>query len=213
MIQFIAAIIIAYLIGSIPTSYIAGRVTKGIDIRQYGSGNVGATNTLRVLGKKMGAAVLLIDMAKGAFCVIFLPAIFFSNQLHISLPIFKAYIAAFVIFGHISTIFLKFKGGKGVATTCGVFLSLSTIPAIIAILIWVLTVIISKYVSLSSLIMIISLPFLMLIFKQPLAYLILSITLCIIISYTHRSNIKRLISGQENKIIKNRPKGLTKSHL
>ncbi|UCH12259.1 MAG: glycerol-3-phosphate 1-O-acyltransferase PlsY [Candidatus Omnitrophota bacterium] len=213
MIQFIAAIIIAYLIGSIPTSYIAGRVTKCIDIRQYGSGNVGATNTLRVLGKKMGAAVLLIDMAKGAFCVIVLPAIFFSNQLHISLPIFKSCIAAFVILGHIWTIFLKFKGGKGVATTCGVFLSLSTIPAIIAILIWFLTVIISKYVSLSSLIMMVSLPFLILIFKQPRAYLILSITLCILISYTHRSNIKRLIYGQENKIIKNKPKGLTKSHL
>jgi len=213
MIQFFAAIILAYLIGSVPTSYIAGRLTKGIDIRQYGSGNVGATNTLRVLGKKMGATILLIDMAKGAFCVIVLPAIFFSNQLHISLPIFKAYIAAFVIFGHIWTIFLKFKGGKGVATTCGVFLSLSTIPAIIAILIWVLTVIISKYVSLSSLIMIISLPFLMLMFNQPRAYLILSITLCVLISYTHRSNIKRLIFGQENKIIKNKPKGLTKSHL
>lgn len=213
MIQFIAAIILAYLIGSIPTSYIAGQLTKGIDIRKYGSGNVGATNTLRVLGKKMGATVLLIDMAKGAFCVIVLPTIFFSNQLHISLPVFKAYIAAFVIFGHIWTIFLKFKGGKGVATTCGVFLSLSTIPAIIAILIWVLTVIISKYVSLSSLIMIISLPFLILIFKQPRAYLILSITLCVLISYTHRSNIKSLIFGQENKIIKNKPKGLTKSHL
>lgn len=213
MIQFIAAIILAYLIGSIPTSYIAGRLTKGIDIRKYGSGNVGATNTLRVLGKKMGAVVLLIDMAKGAFCVIVLPAIFFSNQLHIGLPIFKAYIAAFVIFGHIWTIFLKFKGGKGVATTCGVFLALSTIPALIAILIWVLTVIISKYVSLSSLIMMVSLPFLILMFKQPRAYLILSITLCILISYTHRSNIKRLIFGQENKIIKNKPKGLTKSHL
>ena len=213
MIQFIAAIIIAYLIGSIPTSYITGRLTKGIDIRKYGSGNVGATNTLRVLGKKMGAVVLLIDMAKGAFCVIVLPAIFFSNQLHIGLPIFKAYIAAFVIFGHIWTIFLKFKGGKGVATTCGVFLALSTIPASIAILIWVLTVIISKYVSLSSLIMMVSLPFLILMFKQPRAYLILSITLCILISYTHRSNIKRLIFGQENKIIKNKPKGLTKSLL
>lgn len=213
MIQFIAAIILAYLIGSIPTSYITGRLTKGIDIRKYGSGNVGATNTLRVLGKKMGAVVLLIDMAKGAFCVIVLPAIFFSNQLHIGLPIFKAYIAAFVIFGHIWTIFLKFKGGKGVATTCGVFLALSTIPALIAILIWVLTVIISKYVSLSSLIMMVSLPFLILMFKQPRAYLILSITLCILISYTHRSNIKRLIFGQENKIIKNKPKGLTKSLL
>ena len=85
MIQFIAAIILAYLIGSIPTSYITGRLTKGIDIRKYGSGNVGATNTLRVLGKKMGAAVLLIDMAKGAFCVIVLPWIFFSNRLHISI--------------------------------------------------------------------------------------------------------------------------------
>ena len=200
MIIFIAAIFLAYLIGSIPTSYIVGRLTKGIDIRKYGSGNVGATNTLRVLGKKMGALVLLMDMAKGAFCVVVLSAVFYGNQLNIGLPAFKACIAAFVVFGHIWTIFLKFKGGKGVATTCGVVLALAAAPALIAILIWLIVVILSKYVSLSSLIMMLSLPLLLLAFNQPYPYVILAVTLLITISYTHRENIKRLATGRENKI-------------
>lgn len=198
MLQFFIAIILAYLIGSIPTSYIVGRLTKGIDIRKYGSGNVGATNTLRVLGKRMGALVLLTDMAKGALCIIILPAVFSNGQL--SLPVLKAFIAASVIFGHIWTIFLRFKGGKGVATTCGVFLTLSTLPALIGILIWLFVVILSKYVSLSSLVMAGSLPFLMLVFHRPYPYTLLSIFIFIVVIYTHRNNIKRLISGTENKI-------------
>lgn len=202
MVQIFIAIALAYLIGSIPTSYIAGRVTRGIDIREYGSGNVGATNTLRVLGKKMGALVLLIDMAKGAFCVVILPGIFFSNQLQISLPVFKAYLAAFVVFGHIWTIFLRFKGGKGVATTCGAVLALATAPALVAILIWLSVVILSKYVSLASIIMMVSLPLLMLIFNQPFPYIVLCFILCILIIYMHSKNVKRLIRGCENKITK-----------
>lgn len=198
MIQFFVAVILAYLIGSIPTSYILAKFTTGMDIRKYGSGNIGATNTLRVFGKSMGAVVLLIDMAKGAFCVAALPAVFYNGQL--SLPAFKAHIAACVIFGHIWTVFLKFKGGKGVATTCGVFLMLSTPPALIALLIWLFVVILSEYVSLSSIVMAASLPVLMFLFGQPFAYVILGVVIFIIIAYTHRENLKRLIAGKESKI-------------
>ena len=105
MLYFIIAIILAYLIGSIPTAYIAGQMKKGIDIRNYGSGNVGATNTLRVLGKGMGALVLLIDMAKGALCVTLLPRIFYNSQVSMGLPAFKAILASLAVFGHIWTIF------------------------------------------------------------------------------------------------------------
>lgn len=200
--QLLIAAIVAYLIGSIPTSYIVSRLSKGIDIRQYGSGNIGATNTLRVLGKKMGAIVLVIDVLKGVFCVLVLPKIFFHAQAHLTLTTFKAFMAASAVFGHVWAIFLKFKGGKGVATTLGVFLALSPKPAIAAILIWLLVVVVTKYVSLSSLIMMLSLPVFMFMFNQPFSYMILSILLCVLIFYTHNQNIKRLTIGKEHKITK-----------
>ena len=206
--MFIIAILLAYLIGSIPTSYIIGRLKKGIDIRSYGSGNVGATNTLRVLGKKMGILALFIDMAKGAFCVIVLTALFYNSQLHMSLYVFKVYLAAFAVFGHIWTVFLRFKGGKGIATSCGVALALIPIPALIAISVCICVISLSKYVSLGSLVMMASLPFLVVLFKQPNPYLILFITLLLATSYTHKENIKRLLSGKESKITKkNDPTG------
>lgn len=200
MLQFFIAIISAYLIGSIPTGYILSRLTKGIDIREYGSGNVGATNTLRVLGKKMGAAVLLIDIIKGIVAVFALPAIFFNKNLGIALPVFKAFLAFFAVIGHIWTVFLKFKGGKGVATACGVFLAISPISALIGFAIFACTVAYSKYVSLSSIIMAASMPFLLFLFKQPYQYIILSVFMCLLIIYTHRDNIKRLLNGAERKI-------------
>ncbi len=200
MIYFIIAIVLAYLIGSIPTAYIVTRLKKGVDIRNYGSGNVGATNTLRVLGKGMGALVLIADITKGILCVTLLPQIFYDSQSHISIYAFKALLAAIAACGHIWTVFLKFKGGKGVATTCGIVLALSTPAALLAFLIWIVTVIFSKYVSLASLVMMAALPFLMLAFKQPASYFYLSILLFVIITYTHRGNVKRLIAGTENKI-------------
>ncbi len=200
MLYFIIAVILAYLIGSIPTAYIVTYFKKGVDIRNYGSGNVGATNTLRVLGKGMGALVLAADMAKGILCVTLLPQIFYTNQPDTSIYTFKALLAVVAACGHIWTVFLKFKGGKGVATTCGIILALATPAALLSFLIWILTVIFSKYVSLASLVMMAALPFLMLAFKQPTPYFYLSILLFVIITYTHRDNVKRLIAGTENKI-------------
>ncbi|MFH0732655.1 MAG: glycerol-3-phosphate 1-O-acyltransferase PlsY [Candidatus Omnitrophota bacterium] len=200
MLQFLLAVISAYLIGSIPTGYILGRMTKGVDIRQHGSGNVGATNALRVMGKTAGAIVLGADMVKGAVCVALLPILFYSCQLQMSLPAFRAFIAASAIAGHIWTIFLKFKGGKGVATTCGVCLVLSFVPTAAALLIFIIALKITKYVSLSSIIMAFSLPILMLLFRQPFEYILFGIILFFVISYTHRENINRLMQGKENRI-------------
>jgi len=200
MFRVFISIISAYLIGSIPTAYIAGKINRGIDIRDFGSGNVGATNTLRVLGKKMGILVLIIDMLKGAFCVLILPDIFYNSQMNIDISVLKAALAGFAICGHIWTVFLKFKGGKGVATTCGAILALSLKPALLALGLFILCVYISKYVSLSSIIMMAGVILFMLLYNQPISYVILSIILFFIICYTHRTNIKRLIIGTENKI-------------
>src|SRR3989338_218978 len=200
MISFFIAILLSYLIGSIPTAYIVTRMKRGIDIREYGSGNVGATNTSRVLGKGMGALVLLVDMMKGAFCVTVLPQFLYHSQFNMTLPVFKTILAIFAICGHIWTIFLKFKGGKGVATACGIIIALFAPVAALSFLAWILVVVFTKYVSLGSLIMMAAVPLLMLAFKQPYPYFILGTLLFIIIAYTHRQNIKRLLAGSENKI-------------
>ncbi|MBN1404991.1 MAG: glycerol-3-phosphate 1-O-acyltransferase PlsY [Candidatus Omnitrophica bacterium] len=199
MAYFFISLVSAYLIGSIPTSYILSRL-KGVDIRQHGSGNIGATNTLRVMGKGMGVMVLVLDMLKGVICVLLLPKIFFNANANISIDMFRVFMAGASVFGHIWTIFLNFKGGKGVATTLGVFLALSPKPAIAAILIWLIVVILSKYVSLSSIIMMLAMPAMMLFFAQPVSYAILGVILCIVIGYTHRQNIDRLFRGTEHKI-------------
>lgn len=194
MLGLLVTVVLAYLIGSIPTAYIVGKLTKGIDIRQHGSGNIGATNTLRVLGKKMGVLVLLADMAKGIFCVLVLPP---QND-----AIFKVFIAAAVVFGHIWTIFLGFKGGKGIATTLGVFFALTPVATVCSVIIWIIIFKLSRYVSLASLAMMTALPVLIFTFRHSNNYLFLAITLLITSSYTHKSNIKRLISGSENKFTK-----------
>ena len=140
-----SAFVLAYILGSIPTSYLMGKFIKKIDIRDFGSGNVGATNALRVLGTKIGIITLIIDIGKGILAV-FIGKIIVAEPSNIVLIAF----GLFAILGHIFTIFLKFKGGKGVATSAGVFIALSPLAVGIALIVFVLTVWISKYVSLGS---------------------------------------------------------------
>ena len=206
----IIGIIISYFLGSIPTAYIFGRLTKGIDIRNYGSGNVGATNAARVLGKKLGALILFLDMLKG-----FISAGLGGNILarytpQLSIDKICIILGIACISGHIWTIFLRFKGGKGVATTLGVLLGLGyNIPDLMVIfllmvLIWFLIFAISRYVSLASVIAAITLPFFMIIFKQTKILLGSSILISILIILSHRANIQRLIQGTEPKLITKR---------
>ncbi len=198
--ELILTFIAAYIIGSIPTSFLMGKIIKGIDIRKYGSGNVGATNALRVLGTKIGIITLVIDIAKGFFAVQ-LGKILISDPSNLALIL----IGLFAISGHIFTIFLKFKGGKGVATAAGVFIALTPVALGIALLVFVITVWISKYVSLGSMLAAVTLLVIELIInirnsfeeKELLIY-IFFITVFIIVR--HKANIKRIIDGNENRI-------------
>src|SRR5947207_14256342 len=143
----LVGVIIAYLAGSIPSAYIAGKV-RGVDLRKHGSGNLGATNVVRVLGPKIGAAVFIADFLKGFLPVYFLPAA--TETLRPGL--WALVYGAAAVLGHVKPIFLLGKGGgKGVATAAGVFLALAVIPSIIAFVIWVVVFFVWRYTSLPSL--------------------------------------------------------------
>jgi len=191
---------IAYLIGSIPTAYLFGRIFKDIDIREYGSGNVGATNIFRVVGRLPGVIVLIIDILKGLLCTTWL-ATAFLNLAPFSRPeLYKILCGSASIIGHNWTIFLRFRGGKGVATSAGVLIGL--VPQIfwLSFVVWLIVFTITGYVSVSSIISAISAPIFSLVFGQPPELVIFLCITCILIVYKHRSNIKRLQLGEEKKI-------------
>ncbi|MDO9577798.1 MAG: glycerol-3-phosphate 1-O-acyltransferase PlsY [Candidatus Cloacimonadales bacterium] len=198
--NLIAAFVTAYLLGSIPTSFIMGKLVRKIDIRQHGSGNVGATNALRVLGTKIGIITLIIDIGKGILAVV-IGKILVSDPSNLLLIGF----GLFAILGHIFTIFLKFKGGKGVATSAGVFIALIPIPVAITLVVFVITVWLSKYVSLGSIIAAFTLFLVELYinFKNhfsDLEILIFVFVIALFIIIRHKSNIKRILAGNENRI-------------
>ncbi|MHB2148349.1 glycerol-3-phosphate 1-O-acyltransferase PlsY [Calditrichota bacterium LG25] len=202
--DLIGLILISYLLGSFPTAIIAGRLLKKIDIREHGSGNAGATNVFRVLGWKAALAVLFIDMIKGFVPVFYLaPAFSPSSDLVIYFQLIGA-IAA--ILGHMYTIFAGFKGGKGVGTSAGAFLGLAPLPLLLALLTFIVVVSLTRYVSLGSLIA--SLVFVVILLLQRFAFqmeipsvlLGISVVIVALIWYAHRSNIKRLLQGNENRI-------------
>ena len=199
----ILLLIIAYCIGSIPTSIIFGRVLRGIDIREHGSRNPGATNTFRVLGKGIGITVGAIDIFKGFFCAVFLPLLLPSDSLT-SLEIRRICAGFAAIAGHVWTVFAGFKGGKGVGTAFGVFLGLATIPSLIAVLVWVTLTFGTGYVSLGSIAAAIVLPAAIIILgviKDDFSVVlsILSVIIGMLVIVRHRSNISRLIKGEESR--------------
>ena len=189
----------SYLIGSVPTAFIFGKLMKGVDIRQHGSGNVGATNAFRVLGKGPGTAVLIIDILKGVLAVVVIAGIF---QQDVNGRILAA-IAA--VAGHNWTCFLQFKGGKGIATTLGVLIGLTiAVPGIrlavfLCVLSWLLCFLVTAYVSVSSIVAAALLPALMIVVSAPFSIILLSILFCLFIVFRHRPNIGRLLKGQEPK--------------
>jgi len=202
----IHGIAISYLIGSIPTAYIFGRLLKGIDIRKFGSGNVGATNALRVLGKPAGITVLLLDILKGFLVVFFLGNFITSRTAGISDITTRVVLGICGICGHNWTIFLKFKGGKGMATTLGVLLGLAvTVPGLkvafgLVILTWLIVFLISRIVSLASILCAIALPAYMVVSKAPGILISLSLVICLLIILRHKSNLQRLFQGKEPRL-------------
>ncbi|MFA5145096.1 MAG: glycerol-3-phosphate 1-O-acyltransferase PlsY [Candidatus Omnitrophota bacterium] len=206
MLLIISGAFVSYLIGSIPTAYIFGRLLKGIDIRNFGSGNIGATNALRVLGKRAGITVLVLDVLKGFIAVVFLGNLIASKTAFIPEGTLRLILGLCCICGHNWTIFLKFKGGKGIATTFGVLLGLSVkiaglkLVLVLIILTWVLTFIITRIVSVASIVTGISLPLYMLVFKQSKMLLYLSLLLCVFVILRHKSNLKRILKGKEPRL-------------
>jgi glycerol-3-phosphate acyltransferase PlsY len=205
MINFILMILFSYLMGSIPTAIIYGRLTRKIDIREHGSGNAGATNVFRVLGWKAGLLVMLIDMAKGlvATTLIYRLAI---GSIGFELELLKIIAGLSAVFGHIWTVFAGFKGGKGVGTGAGMLFGLIPGAVFSGIIIFIITVGLSRYVSLGSILGSITVPVYLLIRKFALqqdisiSILIFGICIPVLIIYTHRSNINRLLIGEETKI-------------
>ena len=198
--NIIIALLAAYILGSIPTSYIMGKLIKGIDIRDFGSGNVGATNALRILGTKVGVFTLIIDIGKGFLAVTI--ARFIIEE---PTDLIMILIGLFAILGHIFTIFLKFKGGKGVATSAGVFIALVPIPIALALFVFVFTVWLSKFVSLGSILAALTLFISELVMNiwisfAELEFLIFTFTIALFIIIRHKANIQRLLNGSENKI-------------
>lgn len=195
------SVFFAYLIGSIPVAYIFGRVLKNIDIREHGSGNMGATNAFRVLGKGPGTVVLILDIIKGI-----IPVTILANAFGLGDALSLVIISVASVAGHNWTIFLGFKGGKGMATSLGVLIGLaiqlSGLRIILALvtLIWFVLFVLFGYVSLASIITAVVLPLLMVVFNAPFPMTVLAIVLCIFIVFRHTSNIRRLVRGQENRV-------------
>ncbi|MFH1478389.1 MAG: glycerol-3-phosphate 1-O-acyltransferase PlsY [Candidatus Omnitrophota bacterium] len=193
-------LLVTYIIGSIPTAYIAGKIVKGIDIRQFGSGNIGATNTFRVVGKAPGIVVLLADMLKGYIAVTYLADLFMYIAPFTRPELYKVLMGLSVIAGHNWTVFLRFKGGKGVATSAGVIVGLIPKIFILGFIVWAVVFGVTGYVSLASIVAAIAIPILTFLFNKSTEIVVVMSLLCIVIVYKHRSNIKRLKEGEERKI-------------
>lgn len=187
-------VLIGYLLGSVSFSYLAGKLLKGIDIREHGSGNAGATNTLRVLGKGPGIAVLVLDALKGV------AAVWIGHGLSGGDPLAAVLAGVSVIVGHNWPVFFGFRGGKGIATTIGVMATLSFLPALIAGLVAIITIWITRYVSLGSLLFTALLPILIWFMDRPKEIFVLSLLFFAFAWIRHRSNIVKLLKGQENKL-------------
>ena len=185
-------LVAAYLIGAFPSSYVIAKLVRGIDLREHGSGNLGATNAFRVLGWKAATPVFIIDTLKGWLPPFLFPRYDNSDAWEWAL----AYGAAAII-GHVFSIYVRFKGGKGVATGGGVFLALAPLAVLIGLVVWSVLLFITGTVSIASIASAVTLPIAVYFLGLPSAVLALAIALSAFVIYAHRSNIKRLMRGEE----------------
>ncbi len=199
----------AYFIGSISFAYLAGKLLKGIDLREHGSGNLGSTKTIRVLGKGPGTVVQLLDILKGSGPVYLITLLGKAYGVTgESLVLLQILAGLTAILGHIYTLFLNFRGGKGVNTTFGVFLYLAPLQVLLAVLVFLIVFIATRYVSLGSILAAISLPLIMTVEKYGLSRSVsptllgFSVLTALLVIATHKSNIERLLAGTENKFEK-----------
>ncbi len=206
MLKIFIAIFISYLIGAIPCAYIFCRLIKGVDIRKSGSGNVGATNASRVLGKPLGIVVLLLDIFKGFLAVWLLAGLSIFKATGISSETLGVTLGLSCVAGHNWPIFLGFKGGKGIATTLGVLLALALqvselkIILVFSLLTWIAAFIITRVVSVASILAGISLPIYAVLFGSPKAIVLFCVVLSLLAVLRHLPNIKRIFQGEEPRI-------------
>lgn len=207
LLGYLLTTLAAYLIGSVPTGYLVARA-RGVDIRAHGSGNIGATNVLRVLGKPAGIFVLVADALKGAAAVLIAPRLFASwvsaEEAMLYLPL-VAGIGA--ILGHTYTFWLGFRGGKGVATSAGVLAALVPVAFLITLSTWILVIAISRYVSLGSVVAALVLPFATGFTGSPWPLVALTATIGLLVIWRHRGNIQRLRAGTEARLGAPKPTG------
>jgi acyl phosphate:glycerol-3-phosphate acyltransferase len=189
---FVVLLVAAYLVGAAPFSLIVGRLFYGVDVREHGSGNIGTTNVFRVLGKKAGVVVFAFDLLKG-----FVPALVASMLFD---PWFAIFIAAAPVVGHMYSVFLRFRGGKGVATGSGVVLALEPTVFFIILAGWIAIVLATRMVSLASIAAAVSLPVLIILWGDPLPYQIAAVLVAAVVVYAHRGNIGRILNGTEHRV-------------
>jgi glycerol-3-phosphate acyltransferase PlsY len=196
------AALVAYLLGSIPTGFLVAKA-RGMDIRKVGSGNIGATNVMRALGRPAGVAVLLADALKG-WLAVEAAAMLVCNWLYpaadpVEREWFRIVAGGCAILGHNYTCWLYFKGGKGIATSAGVLAALVPIPLLIIFGVWLIVFAISRYVSLASMCASFTLPFATLVMGGSLRMVLVTTGMALLAIYKHKANIKRLIDGTENR--------------
>ncbi|MCU0431587.1 MAG: glycerol-3-phosphate 1-O-acyltransferase PlsY [Cytophagaceae bacterium] len=201
----ILATILAYLIGSIPTAVWYGKTYFGIDIREHGSGNAGATNTFRVLGRKAGSIVMMVDVLKGWLATKSANLLVFAELVpENDLVVFKLILGMAAVLGHVFPIYVGFRGGKGIATLLGMVLSIHIEAALLCLAVFVVVLLLSKYVSLGSMIASLVFPLLLISPKfrpddHDLLLIGFGFVIFFIVVFTHQKNIVRLINGEENK--------------
>jgi len=204
-VAFITVVIAGYLLGSIPTGFLVAKA-RGVDIRTVGSKNMGATNVFRVLGKGPGIFVLLMDALKGAAAVFFshyfvrhvivlsdCSCDFWNQDLAITLGGLSS------ILGHIYTCWLGFKGGKGIATTAGMYLTLVPLACLIALAAWIAAFLLTRYVSIASIVSAIALPAAVVMLQTNVALSVVTVAIGLLAIYKHKANIQRLIAGTESR--------------
>jgi glycerol-3-phosphate acyltransferase PlsY len=205
MVTLATIVIVSYILGSIPFGYLAGRIA-GIDIRKAGSGNVGATNVVRVMGKRYGYPVFALDVLKG-FGAVKISMVMSGQHLEWNSPEISGMLAATCsVLGHVFPPWLKFNGGKGVATAAGALLALAPIATLIAVAVWILVFWLTRYVSLASVVATVVLPIVILIIGSPDGHsgkLLVYSSVCVaaLVIWRHRSNLSRLLRGTEPRFI------------
>lgn len=198
---FILSVAAVYLLGSFPTSFILAKALKGIDIREVGSKNAGATNVLRTTGKLPALITLIVDLAKGFLAVTVVASFFYRFLPEIEYDFYRPFLGFVAVAGHIWSVFLRFKGGKGVATTLGVAIGISPLALLPSLAVWLVVFLILHYVSLASILALLVFPISAIFFDCPFYTVLFGALICGLVIFKHSENVKRLVRGVENKTI------------